>query len=377
MEPILEKIKKAKDEIKLDPKKKAEIKVYLSKIIEADKFVRNGEISRQLTGTKSNIFKLNYKPMPIYAVIAVIALLGGGTTVAAENSLPGDLLYPIKIGLNEEIRAAFTFDAEAKTDWEIRRAERRLEEASELSAKGNLDADSRVKIEENFEAHAERVSARIEDMEARGNIESASDLASRFEISLRVHQGILTSLDVQGEAKAEVQSLETSVNSALNTAINIRAEAETKIGASGSQTEIKTAADSRVESATHIITSVRTQLENRKADLSAAAYAEAETQLKVAESLIIEAKAQTASENYAESYALASQATRITEKVRLIVESGLELNLDTWVSITSDGNVSVGNNSSGKGEVSGTMPGSAGTESNIETEIDVDLDIDL
>ena len=378
MDFFIEKLKKAKNEVQLDPRKKAEVKAHLSRIIEADKSVRDVVLARQnISTTRSNIFKLSYKPMPIYAVIAIIAILGGGTTVAAENSLPGDALYALKVGFNEEIRATFTFDTEAKANWEIRRVERRLEEASELSAKGSLNADARAKIEENFAVHAEKVSARIEDMEARGNVESAADLASKFETSLQVHQGILTNLDVEGETEVEVQSLRTAVNSALNTAVNTRTEAETKVGASGSQTEIKVVAQSRVKAASNIIVSVRTDLENQKGSLSADTYAEAEAQLKGAESLIIEAEAKAGDESYAESYALASQAVRVAGKIRLIIESGLELNLNTWVSITSEGSISIEGDSSDDGEVSGTTSSNVGVENDTQVETEVDLEIDL
>src|SRR3989344_1574020 len=140
MDFFIEKLKKAKNEVRLDPRKKAEVKAHLSRIIEADKSVRDVVLARQNISKTSNKINLNHKIMPIYAVIAIMVILGGGTTVAAENSLPGDTLYALKVSFNEEVRAAFTFGAESKADWEIQRAERRLEEAAELSKKGRLDA---------------------------------------------------------------------------------------------------------------------------------------------------------------------------------------------------------------------------------------------
>ena len=54
---------------------------------------------------KSNITgKILIKDMTIALIIALV--LGGGTSFAAEGSLPGDLLYPVKIGVNEEFRRA-------------------------------------------------------------------------------------------------------------------------------------------------------------------------------------------------------------------------------------------------------------------------------
>src|SRR3989344_4462111 len=47
-------------------------------------------------------FKPN-KPMSIFAAIALAVLLGGGgTAIAAQAALPGVVLYPVKVNINEE-----------------------------------------------------------------------------------------------------------------------------------------------------------------------------------------------------------------------------------------------------------------------------------
>ena len=60
-------------------------------------------------------------PMPIALFVLVLVGAGGGVSLAAEGSLPGDVLYPVKVSVNEEVRSALTFSLESKTAWEAKR----------------------------------------------------------------------------------------------------------------------------------------------------------------------------------------------------------------------------------------------------------------
>ena len=102
----------------------------------------------RLEGQRSPFISFNFlsfKFMPI--AILLIVLLGGGVSFAAEGALPGDALYPVKVGVNERVRAALALGLEADAEWNVRQIERRLEEAEELSAEGELNAETRTEIE--------------------------------------------------------------------------------------------------------------------------------------------------------------------------------------------------------------------------------------
>ena len=145
----------------------------------------------------------------MFAAIAIIlaVALSGGVTYAAEGALPGDALYPIKVRINEEVRAALATSAEADADWDARRVERRLEEAAVLAATGELDAETRVHLEERFAVHAERVKARVEKLEQAGKVEQAERVSERLAVSLQVHERILDEIvaAVAGTGKVEIE----------------------------------------------------------------------------------------------------------------------------------------------------------------------------
>ena len=56
--------------------------------------------------TLLTLFNLSKKPMTAL-LIAVLVVIGGGTSYAAQTAVPGDFLYPVKTEVNENIESAF------------------------------------------------------------------------------------------------------------------------------------------------------------------------------------------------------------------------------------------------------------------------------
>lgn len=179
----------------------------------------------------SNVFLTKLSFVPSMAILLILmVLIGGGVSAGAEKALPGDVLYPVKVGLNEEVRGWFSVSEEAKANWEIERAQRRLEEAETLASEGSLDLEARENIEANFEAHADRVRGRIDKFESKENFKAAADVSSKFETSLKVHHRILNRLTVEteDEVKKEVKPIEAKVRSEAKTLIKTRKRMELK-----------------------------------------------------------------------------------------------------------------------------------------------------
>src|SRR3989344_949142 len=120
-------------------------------------FMRGSEAATVLT---SKNWAARFLTPAMVSLVAVF-IAGGGVSLASENSLPGDLLYPVKVYVNEEVRAAFSASAESKAGWEARRAERRLEEAERLAVQGKLDEPTEASVEAAFQKHAKRANENL------------------------------------------------------------------------------------------------------------------------------------------------------------------------------------------------------------------------
>lgn len=112
------------------------------------------------------IFAARFVTILLLIVVSVTAL-GGGIVWAASNSLPGDLLYPVKLA-TEDTRLALASAPGTQVDLALEFVEERSEEAQALAAAGRQVPESAIT---RMEEHVERTltqAARATDDETVG-----------------------------------------------------------------------------------------------------------------------------------------------------------------------------------------------------------------
>ena len=132
----------------------------------------------------------NNKTLPI--LISLGLLVGGSVSFAAEGTTPGDLLYPVKIYLNENARGALLVTPQKRAEWEMRLVERRLQEMEKVTTQSNVSEKSVEKVQENFEKYTERVNARVAQLEVAGGKKQALDLSERLAGKIQNYEQNLT-----------------------------------------------------------------------------------------------------------------------------------------------------------------------------------------
>lgn len=113
----------------------------------------------------------------------MLLVIGGATAYAAEGALPGDLLYPIKVSVNEPVRGALAFSAEAKAAWHAEAVGRRVREAETLALRGELSASKSAEIEADFDRHISLVEGFLGVVESSSPLKAA-EISARFASSL-------------------------------------------------------------------------------------------------------------------------------------------------------------------------------------------------
>lgn len=83
------------------------------------------------------------------AAILVLILIGVGTVSASASSLPGDTLYPVKTA-TEKVQGFFTLGSEAKANFYMKLAQRRLDELN-LLVEGNRNIPESFPVVMNTE----------------------------------------------------------------------------------------------------------------------------------------------------------------------------------------------------------------------------------
>jgi len=308
---------KAKN-ITLENAEKANIKRILTTHAEQIPVRKHGLV--RLNKQRSQKYALRLKTMPI--ALTLILLLSGGTAVAAEGSLPGDFLYPVKTEVNEGVRGWFAVGSEAKAGLHADIAARRLEEAEDLAARGELTEEFRARLESRFEERVELFEAKIGELEADGNVEAAARLSSRLEAELQAHEEILARLD-----GGEMLSIIAKVRSRLQNAIEARMRAETEIHARA-DVEVKAAAEGVLVAAENKISEVEKFINQNENRLGADVTAQARARLELAKNTVAEGEVELEAEAYANAFNLFYRAIRIAQEAQLIASAHIRLNVD-------------------------------------------------
>jgi hypothetical protein len=348
MEKFFEQLKKLRDGVVLRTERKAQIREELEVFMRGHEAIAAHPARARLFGWR-----------PVFAAMAILVLLGTGTTYASEQVLPGSPLYGVKL-LKEQVQAALIADPEVKAEWEAELAERRLSEAAQLAANGRLSPELQAELEARFEAHAEKVGDRIKLLEEKDNFQASAGLASRFEASLDAHNRILSRLSERTEVKAnqKVDALKTRVEAKLRTVKDSRMNAEDKNEANEASAELNstsslatstpavgtttatstpsssientfkvTAADNKIEAAAKVLEEVRDYLVKKKGDV---------TVLEGADSLLLNAKAKVKAGAFADAFRDANESIRRAQEAKIILRTERALKLDLRLNLGED-----------------------------------------
>lgn len=128
------------------------------------------------------------------ATMLIVLLAGGSVASAAVATLPGDILYPIKISVLEPIQGAFITGDVPKAHWAEEKTIRRLEEAETLAAQGRLSLVSVQTIKDNFEKSANEFNSIMQSSEAIASSTQLVDTRIDFEAKMSAHSQILSSV---------------------------------------------------------------------------------------------------------------------------------------------------------------------------------------
>lgn len=153
------------------------------------------------------------------ALALIIALaLGGGVSFAAENAVPGDALYVVKTEVNENVRAALAVSAEADARWHVKAAERRLQEAERLSARGELTADVTAELAAEFSQHAEAALEGATTLAEEGHTEASSAITTELETTVAAYADLFAraQTDVGADARVNISSVLNNISATIS-----------------------------------------------------------------------------------------------------------------------------------------------------------------
>jgi len=314
--------------------------------------------------------------MPIIVLIAV--LVSGGASLVAENALPGDALYPVKISVNEGVRGMVAVTDASQARWDAQRVERRLAETAELAAEGKLDSDVHAELISQFDMHANAFDRHVESVEADQDQQTAFELHSEFEATLKAHERLLTNLASQEEsARATIEAVLVEVRARLASEARARADSEIAIAENTeANADFKKAAEGKLNAAEHKLIEARAFLEQKEATVNASLFALAQGELQFAEMIIARGKTEFANENYARAFLSFQEALSSVEEAKLLIATDEKIKVKLDV-LDAHLNVSEENETSTETEMDvsdETQPSEDSLEAQSGTDVKIDTD---
>lgn len=160
---------------------------------------------------------------PVVAGLLIIVFGIGGTSAAAQNSLPGDLLYPVMVNINENIKSALLTGA-SKVNYEVSRAQKRVTEAAKLAAENRLSPEVRDQVVAALNTHVARVQKEVSDLTEDGDYKVAFEASTNLENTLSSDDVAVVAIEdlVREPLQASVAARESTENQIL--AVNIQGD---------------------------------------------------------------------------------------------------------------------------------------------------------
>lgn len=190
MKKIIKQWKQKIQNVNLTASEKNEAKNEILAFINANP-VRNTKSMRHIQYWEENIFQVLFlKRKYMFASLAVILALalGGGTSFAAEQAIPGDTLYKIKVHVNEPVREILNITPETKAEWQGKKIERRLDEISQLSSRGTLDATTTADLAKLISLQIAEFKKSVDDVKNKKGAEIALEIEGNTEANIRAKE---------------------------------------------------------------------------------------------------------------------------------------------------------------------------------------------
>ena len=149
--------------------------------------------------------KLKYT-MPLLLILALLAS-GGGVSYAAQSSLPGQTLYPVKVDINEPVAGLFQFGTQAQAQWNAELAQTRLQEAEQLAAQNKLTPQIQAQVATRLQDAVAAAQNGVTQLQDKNQVAVAAQINNDLETALRVHAAILARLAVKHQDQGDVQNI--------------------------------------------------------------------------------------------------------------------------------------------------------------------------
>ena len=269
------------------------------------------------------------KPMPIIISLMFILVAASGTSIAAEHSLPGDILFPIKIGVNEQIAGALRVSSEDQANFSVSLVQKRMHEIAQLAASSELSSENEAQINARLHKNIHAAQNAIENAREE-NTQAAAEASVALESTLRVWSEFLDRFtEDEGGRKGlsiAIENIQARLTPESEASVQTTSDIELEERENASATGLEMSAKGKVGAAENKLEAVERHIkraEERHNDNAQAARA------KFTASMSILDAARTALEEkkWTDAFSKAQQAMRLGTEAQVLANAGVTLHV--------------------------------------------------
>lgn len=304
------KFNKAKEFIKLS---KEERDFHRQRIL---KFIEMNE-------KKPSPFSFGYflKSHAVFATFVLLMILTSTISVAANESLPGEYLYTVKIKVNEPVEEFLTVKPEKKASLSVERVNKRLQEYSTISLENKVDLKTQEEVKNQLNSEVKTAHAHISKLAEDNKISEAVNTANDLQSVLGANDILLGKIT---EVNPEVVIISENVKNNTEETEKLINNITDNIEVSESISEIDESIIEHEKETTALLEelSVPNEINNKIIDQK-----DIDSELEDVSLIIEDAKQKNEEGNKIESFDLFNQADQKLGKIKYLIEADQELNI--------------------------------------------------
>lgn len=272
--------------------------------------------------------------LPATAVIILFIFSGGLIGVlAAAGSVPGDLLYPVKI-TSEELRAVFIPAGKPKADFRLKQAYTRINEIKELEKK---TIQNTVRLEEKnnslvkktsrqFNSHLADALKQARLLKKENKLEEAAAANEKLAVSLKFYEKILEkepadSAEDEADENRGIPEIKMIIKATKDFAAEAALEqAEVKKQAAGDVSS-ESEAEKKITAAASQIKEVEALI--KAGEMPPSIMSKTENELEKARSSLSQAREKSDKKDLSGAFAKAQDSLEMTGKIRALMETAI------------------------------------------------------
>ncbi len=331
----LEQLENAREAANLDPIRKGEIRGNLHSFMENHP-VRVGVFSR-LTQYRTFSFLKNNKFAPVFLTLVLMVVFlaaGAGTTFAANQSLPGDVLYPIKINITERIKLAFAASSEARAEARLSLLDHRIEEGTTLASRGTLSAETVTKLEALIAKYQADLADIYENLSDEEKLSLGASISARLEAMINVHARALAKFSDDEDNNNFRANLRMQLSDTAKTHQKlVDSEDASQNDEQGGRFE--NASENKINAAEQVLAEAKRYVEKVSTKGVTIQVSEsADAQLDEAEAKLEAARTEQKDGKFRQAFLSANETIRLAQQAKAVIRIGHNLKVD--LNVTGD-----------------------------------------